>query len=138
MAFQAGMNPPGGVWQDTNKDHTAGFSIMADNFPIDYRDFLIYNTSGFVASLSIILLLISGLPLKRRVFMWILMIIMWVAITAMALTYVKAISVFTPDHQYAAALKVIVIGQLVWSGLMLLLLLGYIEIKLLTKVWFPS
>ncbi|OMO81243.1 hypothetical protein CCACVL1_12530 [Corchorus capsularis] len=36
MAFQAGMNPPGGVWQDTNKDHTAGFSIMADNFPTEY------------------------------------------------------------------------------------------------------
>ncbi|KAF8401048.1 hypothetical protein HHK36_014351 [Tetracentron sinense] len=41
MAFQAGVNPRGGVWQDDapsdeykrNSGHIAGFSVMARNYP---------------------------------------------------------------------------------------------------------
>ncbi|KAK8682951.1 hypothetical protein V6N13_039029 [Hibiscus sabdariffa] len=86
MAFQAGVNPPSGVWQDNGvsgfsttesngKNHTAGLSVLADNNSDVYTIFLICNTTGFLASLSIILLLISGLPLRRRFFMWVLMVI---------------------------------------------------------------
>ncbi|PIN07442.1 hypothetical protein CDL12_19996 [Handroanthus impetiginosus] len=59
MAFQAGVTPPGGVWQDdkvvnsqgnqiitdlTHKNHSAGFSIMARNYPHLYTVFYIVNT----------------------------------------------------------------------------------------------
>ncbi|KAM7497915.1 hypothetical protein LguiA_022329 [Lonicera macranthoides] len=47
MAFQAAVNPPGGVWQDSAKDdpatisidesHTAGYSIAATRFPNAYN-----------------------------------------------------------------------------------------------------
>ena len=93
MAFQAGVNPPGGIWQDnfqgdsTLKRRKPGSAIMADIRPFQYKCFLAYNTAGFMASVSIILLLMSGLPLKRRFFVWIFTVIMWVALYAMTMSY---------------------------------------------------
>ncbi|KAK8602134.1 hypothetical protein V6N13_058212 [Hibiscus sabdariffa] len=136
MAFQAGVNPPSGVWQDNGpsgfsstesngKNHTAGLSVLADNYPRGYTKFLIWNTTGFLASLSIILLLISGLPLRRRFFMWVLMVIMWLAVTAMASAYLACIVALTPDHSYSSVINILGTGILVWIGLMLILLLGH-------------
>ncbi|KAJ0724560.1 putative PGG domain-containing protein [Helianthus annuus] len=65
MAFQAGTNPPSGVWQDDSTaypPHKAGYAVMVRNHPNLYHIFLVSNTVGFVSTLSIILLLISGLP----------------------------------------------------------------------------
>ncbi|KMT18066.1 hypothetical protein BVRB_2g032580 [Beta vulgaris subsp. vulgaris] len=90
MAFQAGINPPGGVWQDEkdgSNDHLPGTSIMATYNPIRYKFFLDSNTIGLVSSLSVILLLISGLPCMKLA-MAILMVTMWIAISATTLTYV--------------------------------------------------
>ncbi|GJV79166.1 ankyrin repeat-containing domain, PGG domain protein [Tanacetum coccineum] len=126
MAFQAGTNPPSGVWQDTSTDHMAGYSIMEYNHQNLYHVFLVSNTLGFVSTLSIILLLISGLPfLRHRVFLWILMVIMWIATASMSLTYLVSISVLTPKPE-AQTFKNVVSGiVLVWIGLMTLLVAGH-------------
>ncbi|XP_021912422.1 ankyrin repeat-containing protein ITN1-like [Carica papaya] len=141
MAFQAGVNPPGGVWQDTSdgdsktKPHTAGFSIMAEYHYVVYGWFLALNTISFVASLSIILLLVSGLPaVKRRFFMWVLMVIMWVAITSIAITYAISITVFTPAEQSITLYKVLGWAVVAWCGLMTLLLIGH-TIRLLARLF---
>ncbi|XP_034699429.1 ankyrin repeat-containing protein ITN1-like [Vitis riparia] len=42
MAYQAGLNPPGSIWQDDKSDHDAGTSIMGDYCPCGYRSFWIY------------------------------------------------------------------------------------------------
>ncbi|KAF8020307.1 hypothetical protein BT93_G0881 [Corymbia citriodora subsp. variegata] len=138
MAFQVGVNPPGGFWQDTTpgdnstNPHSAGFSIMADNFPVGYSRFLAVNTLGFLASLSIILLLMSGLPLRHRLFMWILMVIIWIAITSIAIAYGISVAVFTPSHEKYSIYMIIGFGILVWVGLMALLLVGH-TIRLIYK-----
>ncbi|CAA3014904.1 uncharacterized protein LOC111382740 [Olea europaea var. sylvestris] len=147
MAFQVGINPPCGVWQDNYKvnshghtisasdSHKAGESIFIHNHPEDYRQFLIANTAGLIASLSIILLLMSGLPLRRRIFMWILMVITWIAITAVAVTYLFSISVITPEKEREKQTIIILIGLslYIWLGLMVLLLIGH-TIRLLIKM----
>lgn len=145
MAFQAGMNPPGGVWQDFSGDnstslpvnnpislfgieitqnmnvsHTAGISIMADTFYGVYFTFLSCNTIGFIASLSTILLLISGLPMRRRLFVWVLMVIMWIVITSMAYTYAISVIYLTPRDQ-RLSYEVIFLCIIAWTGLMALL-----------------
>ncbi|GLT44964.1 hypothetical protein SLA2020_188350 [Shorea laevis] len=133
MAFQGCMTPPGGLWQDSN-GHEAGNSVLADRTqPELYGYFLSCNTTGLVASLSIILLLMSGLPLKHRVFMWFLMVIMWIAITAMAMTYLAAITAYTPERETKTLIRVIVISVLVWVGLMVILLLGH-TIRLIIRL----
>ncbi|KAF9680971.1 hypothetical protein SADUNF_Sadunf06G0177000 [Salix dunnii] len=97
MAFQAGISPPIGNWQEDKQEslsgsHEAGRSIMADKMPDEFAFFVGYNTTSFLASISVIILLISGIPFKWRFFMWILMIIMWIAILATTRTYIISIS----------------------------------------------
>ncbi|GKV01353.1 hypothetical protein SLEP1_g13909 [Rubroshorea leprosula] len=133
MAFQACLTPPGSFWQDSSNGHEAGYSVLADQKPEKYSYFLSYNTTGLVASLSIILLLMSGLPLRHRVFMWFLMVIMWIAITAMAMTYLVAITAYTPERESVALLRVIEISLLIWVGLMVILLLGH-TIRLIIRL----
>lgn len=125
MAFQSGLNPPGGLWQEDSHDqkHEAGQAIMASKYPTYYSYYLSFNTTGFIASLSIILLLITGLPFKRRFFMWLLTVIMGVAITSMALTYSESIFIFTPKNQESTVKKVIKYGIVAWSVVMSLLML---------------
>ncbi|MFS7991869.1 putative PGG domain-containing protein [Helianthus anomalus] len=44
MAFQAGTNPPSGVWQD-NSIAQAGSAVMLYNHPNYYHTFLVCNTA---------------------------------------------------------------------------------------------
>ncbi|CAL5398528.1 unnamed protein product [Camellia sinensis] len=60
MACQSVLNPPGGL-------NPKGKS----NMDTDFQFFWIVNTISFVASLTIMLLLVSGLPLKNRIVRWI-------------------------------------------------------------------
>ncbi|KAL0323724.1 UNVERIFIED_CONTAM: hypothetical protein Scaly_2339500 [Sesamum calycinum] len=143
MAFQVGVNPPSGVWQDDNTidsqgnpvsdPHKAGFSVLAHNQPQVYTGFYTVNTTSFIASLSIILLLMSGLPIRRRFFMWILMVITWLAITATALTYTVSIIVLTPSEQQNSVKNVVGFSVFVWLCLMALLLMGH-TIRLIVKL----
>ncbi|RZC55405.1 hypothetical protein C5167_014257 [Papaver somniferum] len=119
MAFQAGLNPPSGVWQDhlEKPERLAGTSILADNAPRIYILFMISNTTGFLASLSVILLLISGLPLRRRFFVWLLTVIMWIAITSTASTYIIALICISAQH-ITSPLKVLKGLFFAWIGFM--------------------
>ncbi|KAK2631842.1 hypothetical protein EUGRSUZ_L02370 [Eucalyptus grandis] len=76
IAYEAGKDPP-----DESAKAMNGF----DDY---YQFFKASNTISFIASLSTIIFLISGLPLKRRrITTWIVMLTMWVAITCTALSY---------------------------------------------------
>ncbi|KAL1551709.1 ankyrin repeat-containing protein-like protein [Salvia divinorum] len=122
MAFQAAVSPTGGVWQDDTTAHKAGEAVMAYKDPRIYRNFMRSNTVAFVTSLSIILLLIIGLPFKYRFFMWALVLIMWVSVTAVGVTYGASIMVATPVAHKDSLSSVIQIAIVVWVGLMSFLL----------------
>ncbi|XP_074282676.1 uncharacterized protein LOC141607216 [Silene latifolia] len=131
MAFQVGINPPGGVWQD-NDGHNAGNSVMADVVKDGYDKLLIFNTAGLISSLSVILLLISGLPF-RRLFVAILMITMWIAVTATTLSYIVSVNYLAGNREvlrlssknHRPVLYALGAGIGVWLILMVLLLLGH-------------
>ncbi|KAL9451663.1 hypothetical protein AB3S75_013267 [Citrus x aurantiifolia] len=55
MAFQAGVNPPHSPWQDTSSSSSQDHATAHR-----YTCILFFNTTGFLASLSIILLLSIG------------------------------------------------------------------------------
>ncbi|KAI7993633.1 Ankyrin repeat-containing protein ITN1 [Camellia lanceoleosa] len=123
IAFQAGMSPPGGVWQDTSDGHRVGEAVMAYNYPDSYPYFIRACTIGFVASLSTILLLISGLPFKRKMFMWVLVAVMWLTVTSMAVTYAISIVVVTPKNDRKPLSHTITVAIIVWCSLMAILFL---------------
>ncbi|KAF4375743.1 hypothetical protein F8388_014465 [Cannabis sativa] len=157
MAFQAGTNPPGGLWQDNSPsksisqvtqhdtiiadspsvfDHLAGESIIAcyNDKKFMYHIYLFCNTVGFVGSLSIILLLVTGLPFCRRFWMWILTVILWLTITAVTLTYVVAIWVAAPSKETRIVEDLLYFFISIWGGVMLVIAVLH-TIRLVIKLF---
>jgi uncharacterized membrane protein YfcA len=58
ITYQAGISPPGGFWSDNN-GHQAGDPVFHDEFPTRYRVFFYFNATAFMASLVVIMLLVS-------------------------------------------------------------------------------
>ncbi|XP_048326767.2 ankyrin repeat-containing protein BDA1-like [Ziziphus jujuba] len=92
--FQAGLNPPGGVWQETdltgppNKPaHLAGRSIMGSYSSAAYLLIMVPNCIGFSVSLFVISILISNFPLEWE---------FQVCICALYFTYNTAITFMAP------------------------------------------
>ncbi|KAL3500823.1 hypothetical protein ACH5RR_039916 [Cinchona calisaya] len=125
MAFQAGISPPGGVWQDDLVDgpnpHRAGEAVMAQTHPKYYRVLIAANTIAFVSSLNTITLLIRGSSISSIYFICILASAMLVATATTTITYATSLVAVAPkDARWqlsdASLIQQIVIS--VWIGLM--------------------
>ncbi|KAK9131328.1 hypothetical protein Sjap_011815 [Stephania japonica] len=121
IGFQAILNPPIGFNRKVDTDslpddlgdyaNTTETTSQSPSAPInilsflestfsDFDQFKAYlhaNSIGVVGSLIVTILVMSGLPLNRRVFIWILMFIMCASIAAMGLSYRLAVSSFIPE-----------------------------------------
>lgn len=134
VAFQAALTPPGGVWQETqtedasgkplDKPYKVGTSVMAYDQEAEYGLFMIFNTLAFLSSLSIILLLVSGLPLKRRRWMWTQMVILWISISAQVVTYFLSLRYMSPDNVMPTLKDVTEVSVLAWLLLMVTVFVG--------------
>ncbi|KAF8033919.1 hypothetical protein BT93_C0257 [Corymbia citriodora subsp. variegata] len=119
MSFEAGITPPDCVHQN-NTSNTLRIDLK-----YKYELFVFYNTMSFISSLGIIMVLISGLPLKRRrIITWIVMLIMWVAITFTAATY----AICMPETS-----SVVDGAAMAWIGLIALLFLWHV-VRLIQKL----
>jgi preprotein translocase subunit SecY len=58
VTYQAGLNPPGGVWQENSNGHAAGDPVMQDNRKHRYRAFFYSNSISFATSIVVIISLI--------------------------------------------------------------------------------
>ena len=92
VTFQSGVNPPGGVWQDTIgakgglKGHVAGTAIYASR-EADFYVFLICNTVALSTSVLVIMSLTYNFPFHLEVL---------IATASMLATYASAIFAVTP------------------------------------------
>ncbi|CAL5398524.1 unnamed protein product [Camellia sinensis] len=99
MAYQSGLSPPDGL---KSKGKSFGLQTI---FPV----FWVANTISFVASLTIMFLLVTGLPLKNRIVRLMLVIAMWVTITTLVITYSSFVTASAPE-----LIEVLLISLLAW------------------------
>ena len=131
MTFQMAVNPPGGVWDEDKltsagagtgtKMLLAGTSIMAYRHPEFYELFMAYNSMSFFGSLSMVFLVVSGVPfVKRRILIWLLMIIMWIILSFITGTYQISMMVISPANDHTIpkpqSNKVPDITKVVWTS----------------------
>ncbi|KAK8618733.1 hypothetical protein V6N13_132714 [Hibiscus sabdariffa] len=118
ISFQVAFSPPGGVWQQhyhkemepvcrLSQDGVCqpGTSVLAYVYPKDYFFLVVFATVSFFASISIVMLGISGLPLKNKVSTWLMTVAMIIAITFTTLTYLYSMVLVTPDYMLSQANK---------------------------------
>ncbi|XP_031259422.1 LOW QUALITY PROTEIN: ankyrin repeat-containing protein BDA1-like [Pistacia vera] len=90
--FQAGMNPPGGVWQDNgtsiNNKNKVGSSILGSVNAVTYGIFMASNSIGFALSLHMIYILTHNFPLQLE---------LQVCMLAMFSTYNTAVPNLAPE-----------------------------------------
>jgi len=143
MTFQMILNPPGGVMSIKDGENPPGTNasppdvdnydkictfvykerlcpgeaVLAVRDTSRYLQFLISNTICFIASLSVCLLLVSGIPMHHRFLMWLLSLGMWVTLTSLAYSYLIAAVMTTPDRVYVEATEVVNKVFFTWIGL---------------------
>ncbi|XP_074267710.1 uncharacterized protein LOC141591269 [Silene latifolia] len=125
MAFQFGVNPD-------LKDKISDYG---------YKNLTIVNTISLVSSLSVVLVLIGGLPCKR-LFVVVLIATMWVSLTSTIYTYFLYLAHPSNELPDDAILLALTVSSAVWIILLLALLLGHIlrvliklVKKLVRKLW---
>jgi len=66
ITYQAGLNPPGGFWSDDN-GHVAGDPLLHDINNRRYMTFFCFNSFSFMASIVVIMLLLSKSVRKKSI-----------------------------------------------------------------------
>jgi hypothetical protein len=136
MSFQAGINPPGGVWQEDTKND--GYSCMGNNtcevvskailsyYDPNYVYFVSYNTVAFLASVCVINLVICGFPLTSKYVIWLLSLAMNISVSSMTFAYLSAVNMVTSPNVYDEFESVFKILQLILRGVLVVFALTHI------------
>ncbi|KAG5556363.1 hypothetical protein RHGRI_006832 [Rhododendron griersonianum] len=131
MAYQSILSPPGGFWQDNKEpqnaaspspsfsslitsddEHRAGHAVM-DTEHDSYGTYLFLNTIVLGASLSTIMLALTGFPKENKFLTWLLVFTVYITISCMGAAYVIALLLVSP-RQWPLVASWLSLG---WIGL---------------------
>ncbi|XVE88661.1 hypothetical protein DITRI_Ditri19aG0087300 [Diplodiscus trichospermus] len=136
IAFQVAINPPGGVLGFDYRNSTIGnfncatsdvcvdgTALLGYVYPEKYIQLTVFAIVSFIASLAVVLLAISGLPLKNKLGTWLMIIAMIIAITSLFLAFIVAIWMVTPNDVFPTTSKALFITQYIW-----IVLVGFVVV----------
>ncbi|XP_047956231.1 uncharacterized protein LOC125201969 [Salvia hispanica] len=129
MAFQAAVNPPGGVWQEDKPSpdiytpsHKAGRAVMATNSPGLYISFLVATNTAFISSMITIVLISTGAPQVDFVLLAITTYSMWVSIVSIGVSYGVSLLMTNPmETKSISEIATIVVGVFVGINILLVI-----------------
>ncbi|KAI7986549.1 Ankyrin repeat-containing protein BDA1 [Camellia lanceoleosa] len=124
MSYQAGLSPPGSVWQDLPNNNTdlqvnnddIGTSILANTQYDRFTYFLFYNTASFIASMCTLILASSGFPPENKFFTALMMVLMYFSLTCMTYAYLLTILMISPLNTMYFVEKMIQPALYSWFG----------------------
>uniref|UniRef100_I1Q1M3 PGG domain-containing protein n=2 Tax=Oryza glaberrima TaxID=4538 RepID=I1Q1M3_ORYGL len=102
-SYQAGLNPPGGFWQDDKPGpggHSAGNPVLRHTSPARYKTFYYFNATTFVTSLVITVLLMSERFYRSETKVVALMIATFLDLASLVGAYIAGSTRFTSSCIY--------------------------------------
>ncbi|KAK9131327.1 hypothetical protein Sjap_011814 [Stephania japonica] len=93
IGFQAALNPPSGLIKKPPEEYEKQPQSSSTSTSDEHNSivYMFSNAAAVLGSLTVILLVMGGLPFKGPRFVWFLTILMCVSITAMGLAYQAAV-----------------------------------------------
>ncbi|KAJ9546736.1 hypothetical protein OSB04_019279 [Centaurea solstitialis] len=133
-SFYSALHPPGGTFTDS-KSGPLGNAVQTEVFMDDFSKFLIQNTIIMVLSMLILMVLLSGIPLRNTFCLWVLNLATLCIMLFMIITYLQEIAWMSPNT-YINTPTIIMCA--IW--ILLCLLLAFIHtvffiIWVIEKLW---
>jgi Domain of unknown function len=116
MAYGAGLNPPGGFWQDEKDSHEAGSSILHDKHYARYMIFFYTNATAFMASLVITILIMNKDFYLHQNKVYFLHIIMVLDLVSMIVAYAAGCARSFRTSIYLIVLAAVVMVVVIYSA----------------------
>ncbi|CAA7017173.1 unnamed protein product [Microthlaspi erraticum] len=128
MGFGLMVNPPGGVWESVDCGSkstvctTAGTAVLGDDDSMRplYLGMLFSSIISFSASMSLILLLVSGLGLRNRFVIAVMKFLMIVAVLCVSAAFFCTMAMIHPTLPY---IRIAYLG--IWGILAIVVLVLY-------------
>ncbi|KAJ0682693.1 putative ankyrin repeat-containing domain, PGG domain, ankyrin repeat-containing domain superfamily [Helianthus annuus] len=122
MSFYSGIYPPGGTFSSTqNGMYPLGNAVQTEVDMDQFDMFLANNTVTMIISLVIVLVLISGFPLRNKFWMWLLTLGTMSAMVSMVTSYLESLSMMSPDGYFGEATFLICVIGMVGCGVVALI-----------------
>ncbi|KAE8776939.1 hypothetical protein D1007_50299 [Hordeum vulgare] len=69
VTYQIGLSPPGSFWPESKRkgSHVAGDPVLLNHYGIRYQVFFYFNATGFMASVTVILMLVNQKLYKQGI-----------------------------------------------------------------------
>ncbi|CAL4906957.1 unnamed protein product [Urochloa decumbens] len=120
VTYQAGLAPPGGVWQDNRDGHAAGDPVMHDNRRHRYLAFFYSNSTSFAASVVVIVLLLPERLHKEKWWLRVMNTTIVLDLLGLLIAYATGSSQSWRTTGYVSALVIAVLAYFVIHHVVLL------------------
>ncbi|KAF7006931.1 hypothetical protein CFC21_021914 [Triticum aestivum] len=124
ITYQAGLTPTGGFWTE---GHRAGDPIMADTYGMRYQAFFYCNSTSFMVSITLIILLVNPNLYKPGIRCYALYVCMVIALFGLMGAYLSGTIPDPQTSMYVFVLVAVVITLIAITAMALLVLLIFGE-----------
>nr|BAD69210.1 embryogenesis transmembrane protein-like [Oryza sativa Japonica Group] len=118
VTYQAGLNPPGGFWQEDDRvaGHRAGDPVLRDSVAARYKTFYYFNSTAFVTSLVIMVLLMSERFYRTETKVAALVVTTFIDLASLVGAYIAGSTRFMSSCAYVIAITGVAFVSVIAMG----------------------